>query len=269
VAADGQGVRAAAVTEAQLLALAAQHARKASVTLDDWISRVRDPKYPWRKTEWGKALLALEQVKRLPASNPAPAFVPSPFAGKGVFTTSNASSASFLDCDWVALQKDPEGDLTPIILNSPGRICWWQARPTQAVIDQAREHGIPYIGQAENEAELGHLLSLDTSGLFAKAIVGNAGSWGASGRVLADTHGWNLIQEWYANAHPWETAPDAHNYPRLASVCFGIYSEGTPGGLGYVPQVPLSRYLAVWHGSFSVWKAEAMTPADKTAFDAA
>lgn len=71
------------------------------------------------------------------------------------------------------------------------------------------------------------------------------------------------------NAHPWETAPTGHNYPRFVSVCFGIYSEGEPGGQGYVAKIPIDPYLDVWKGSFAPWKAEAMTDHDKMRYNAA
>lgn len=192
---------------------------------------------------------------------------PSLFSGKGLFTTTDAGSASDLHSDWVAVQKDPEGDPSTLFNNNPGRLCYWQARPTQAVVDQAREREIPYIGQAENQDELDRCLDLNTGGLVTKAIVGNAGSWTDIGARRAASQGWNLIQEWYANAHPWEKAPDANHYPHFVNVCFGIYSEGEEGGDGYVEQIPLESYRQVWTGSFSVWKAEAMTDADRAAYN--
>lgn len=199
-------------------------------------------------------------------AHPVEAQVVSPFAGRGIFTTSDAGSASGHPCDWVAVQMDPEGD-QGVIQNNPARLCYWQARPTQEVVDLANERGVPFIGQAESQAELERCLAMNVR--VPKAIVGNAGSWGWEGRVIAADCGWDLIQEWYWQAHPWETAPDADHYPRFVNVCFGIYSEGEPGGEGYVPQSKsVADYRAVWPGSFSVWKAEAMTSADWVAFDA-
>jgi hypothetical protein len=202
-------------------------------------------------------------VKPAPDSD-SPPTAQSVFAGEGLFTTSDASTASNHPCDWVAVQMDPEGD-QGVIVNNRARLCYWQARPTQAVVNLANERGIPYIGQAENQDELDRALALDVR--VPKALVGNAGSWTIDGRGRAVGGGWDLIQEWYWNAHPWEKGPDANNYSRFVNVCFGIYGEGEPGGEGYVSQIPLADYLAVWHGSYSIWKAEAMTPTDWLLFD--
>ncbi len=203
----------------------------------------------------------------IPAPKPVPPVVPrvaSPFAGKGLFCTSEPGVVEGHPCDWVALQADPEGNLVPP--KTSARIMWWQARADQGCADACNLSSRPYIGQAENQAELDKCLALHLT--VPKALVGNAGSWTAVGREEAAQDGWDLIQEWYKNAHPWEASPDAANYKRFVNVCYGIYSEGEPGGQGYVQQIPLSDYRAVWHGSFSVWKAEAMTPADWAVFAA-
>jgi len=196
-----------------------------------------------------------------PKPPPSPPQPPgsSVFAGKGLFTTSDPSTAVGKGATWRACQMDPEG------MHSAGAY-YWMARPTQAVADQANELKVPFIAQAENKTELGVALGLNLT--VPKALVGNAGSWGDDGRKLAAAGGWDLIQEWYWNAHPWEVnGPDAASYPRFVNCVFGIYSEGEPGGDGYVPQSKsLADYRAVWHGSFSCWKAEAMTAADWQTF---
>jgi hypothetical protein len=252
-------------TEADLLAAAAQHAHESRVQVDEWIRRIRaNPNYQWRRTAWGEALLALEAVKNLPAPAPPPGSV---FAGKGLFTTSDAGSASNHPCDWVAVQMDPEGN-QGVIQNNPARLCYWQARPTQAVVDLANRRGIPYIGQAENDSELDRCLALGPSIHVPKALVGNPSSWSDSSYQQALVQGWDLILEWYWNAQPNYTAPNADNYPRFVNVCFGIYSEGDPGSEGYVPQSKtVADYQKVWPGPYSCWKAEAMTDADWVEFN--
>ena len=252
------------------------HAGAVTITPEEWIKRVRagavaeskgQKGYAFERTEMWKALTSLYAAAHPapaptpPAPAPAPPAGQSVFAGKGAFTTSEPAAMNGLDLNWAAVQADPEGSLSGYF--GPARICCWEARATQTAVDQARRVGMPYIGQAENQAELERCLALNTDGLVAKALVGNAGSWTPDGARKAAAQGWDLIQEWYKNAHPWESAPDAHGYPRFVSVCFGIYSEGEPGGQGHVAQIPLSDYLAVWHGSYSVWKAEALTAADR------
>jgi hypothetical protein len=256
---------------------AIRHAKAATITPEQWMRRVQhgamDPKpdgtssYDHTKTEMWKALTSLYAATHpTPAPSPQPTRPPvSLFSGKGAFTTGEPAAANGLDLDWLALQADPEGNLDGYTGNA--MVCWWQARATQEVVDRAKKHSIPFIGQAENQAELEKCLALDM-GYLLKALVGNAGSWTPDGARRAAAQGWDLIQEWYLNAHPWEKEPDAHGYPRFVNVCFGIYSEGEPGGDGYVAQIPLSDYLAVWHGSYSVWKAEALTAADRALINA-
>lgn len=250
---------------------AIRHAKAATKTPKWLMERVRsDPAYDYTKAELYKGLVDLYAAAHPPAPAPAPVPTPPPptssvFAGKGLFTTSEPAFANGLNADWVAFQADPEGSISGYA--GSARRCWWEARPRQVSIDACARAGIPYIGQAENQDELNRCLVQNTSGLVAKALVGNAGSWTTLGAQTAADQGWDLIQEWYMNAHPWEHSPDAHGYPRLVNVCFGIYSEGDPGGQGYVAQIPLQPYLDVWHGSYSIWKAEAMTAADRALFN--
>lgn len=218
----------------------------------------------------GRGYYARTPKPPAPKPNPQPApppVSPSVFAGKGLFTTSDAGSASNHPCDWIALQMDPEGDEAPIINNNPARIMYWQARPTEDIIEAANRKGVPYIAQAENMDELKVALNLRLS--VPKALVANPSSWTKDAAEEVAAQGWDLILEWYWNAQPSYTAPNAKwPFIRLASVCFGIYSEGDPGTDSYVAQIPLSDYLAVWHGPFSIWKAEAMAERDWSLFDA-
>lgn len=205
--------------------------------------------------------------RRRVAAHPAPAPEPiqpqSPFAGKGLFTTNDARAASNHPCDWVALQKDPEGDPAPVILKNAATIMWWQARPTLAVVDEANQRGVPYIAQAESLAELEVALQVGASGWHVPhALVGNPGTWTDNGFARALVQEWDLILEWYWNDQPNYDRPDAAHYPRFVNVCFGIYDSGDR-------RVPLAAYRQVWQGSFSVWKAEAMNETDWAVFDAA
>lgn len=192
----------------------------------------------------------------------------SPFTGKGLFTTSDAGSASGHPCDWVAVQMDPEGDPAPTFINNPAQLCYWQARPTADIVYRANQRGIPYIAQAENPTEMHRALEVGPLLSVPKALVGKPDGWTHEQFGEAVDQGWRLIAEWYFNAQPSMTAPDAGHYPYFDNVCFGIYGEGELGGEGYVEQIPLSDYLAVWGGSYSIWKAEAMTEADWLLFDA-
>jgi hypothetical protein len=207
-------------------------------------------------------------TKAKPQHDPTPPpaqVVPRVFAGKGVFTTSNASSANGLQADWVALQMDPEGDEAPVIHNNPGRIMYWQARPTHTIVAAANAKSIPYIAQAESQAELDVALQLDLK--VPKALVGNPSSWTAAGMAEAERQGWALILEWYWQEQPSYSSPDAGGYRQLESVCFGVYPAESGPQKGR--RVSVAEYRAVWKGSFSCWPAEAMTPADRAAFNAA
>jgi hypothetical protein len=202
--------------------------------------------------------------KLKPPAQSVPPQQASPFAGKGLFTTSDAGSASGHPCNWVAVQQDPEGDRTPNITGNPARIMYWQARATQEVADRANERGIPYIGQAESQPELAAVLGLHLE--VPRALVGNPTSWSPSSFAAAAERGFDLILEWYWNAMPWQGSPDARNYPRFVNVCFGIYDASSEHP-GQGRRVPLADYRAVWQGSFSCWPAEGMTAADWAVFD--
>jgi hypothetical protein len=220
----------------------------------------------WAEAAWGRKVVISPSATTPPKPPPPPPPPPlgSVFAGKGVFTTSEVASAAGLNAAWTAIQKDQEGDHSETV---PGRLVFWMARPTLAVALEANKRGIPFIGQAENLTELAACFALGPTLTVPKALVGNPRAWGTEGQKVALSQGWDAISEWYWNAHPWES-PDGGNYPRFVNVCFGIYSEGVPGGDGYVPQSKtVADYRAVWHGSFSVWKAEAMGVVDRQAFN--
>lgn len=239
---------------------AADEARKATITPEEWAKRIRaQPGYAYKKTAWWKVLKAAqaEAAEPKPLPQPPPGSV---FCGKGAFATTDPAACRNRGCDWVAYQMDPEG--TPTAAWDPGsRACYWMARPSQEVADKAARLGVPFIAQAESQRELDRALALDVQ--RPKALIGNPHAWTDPVSVRhAAAEGWELILEWYMNAQPWQTEPDAANYPLFVNVCYGIYSEGEPGQAGHVAQIPLADYARVWHGSFSVWKAEAMTEAD-------
>ncbi len=221
----------------------------------------------WNKaplTWQARYLLHKGGVIHIPTPPTPPASI---FSGKGLFTTGNASSASGHPCAWVAIQMDPEGDHNPP--QNPAQLCYWQARPTQQIVDQANAKRIPYIGQAESQPELERIIGTRYKGggtqplevTVPKAIVGNPTSWDEEGFDEAARQGYRLILEWYWNAMPWQTQPDARGYPHFVNVCFGIYDAASEHP-GQGRQLPLSAYTAVWHGSYSVWTAEYMTPGD-------
>ncbi|HTK76738.1 MAG TPA: hypothetical protein VL371_15830 [Gemmataceae bacterium] len=256
------------MTAAELLALAQKEALQTTVTPSEFLLAVRTkPSYDFHQAHWFKAMQALELLKHPPPPPPPPKPPPtdSLFSGKGVFTTSNAGTASGLQSAWVAIQKDPEGDGSPTFNNNPGRLCFWQARPTQAVADEANRKDVPYIGQAEAQPELEACLGLRLT--VPKAIIGNPTAWTQAGFDEAARQGWDLVLEWYWNAMPWQTQPDAHGYPLFRNVCFGTYdASGEHPGTGR--RVSVAEYRAVWHGPFSCWPAETMTDADRIAYNA-
>jgi hypothetical protein len=184
------------------------------------------------------------------------------FSAPGVFCTSDTSTAHGYLADWVAVQVDPEGD--PNVGNLPGIECWWMARPTEERLDVARHRLIPFIGQAENEAELQVCLDLGRGGLnIPHALVGNPGAWSPEGAKEAAEQGWDLILEWYWNNTPSYTSPNADNYPLFRNVCFGTFpSETVPGRRVYVDE-----YRAVWAGPYSIWDTENATGRDRAAYN--
>jgi len=213
----------------------------------------------------GKGYFIVPALKPIPKPTPTPIPAVSPFAGKGLFTTSDADSASGHPCDWIALQMDPEGDESPLIANNPARLMYWQARPTADIVGVANAKGIPYIAQAESMPELEVALSCHLT--VPKALVGNPSAWTPAGFAEAERQGWDLILEWYWNAQPTYTQPNAGGYQRFVNVCFGIYDASHEQANG--TRVPLREYRNVWHGSFSCWCAEAMTDDDWQVFGAA
>ena len=251
------------MTQDELLQVALSMAKKTTVSWAQWIKNCRNPNYDPTQAWWYKAGLALEQAKNTVPPPPPPPPSQSVFAGKGLFSTTEPQTMANRGADWVAVQADPEGNPHYTGIE---RKCVWMARPTQAQADACNLAGTPFIAQAENASEMDVALGLHLT--VPKALVGNPSSWSSAQFNKATADGWDLILEWYWNAQPYYTQPDAHNYPRFVNVAFGIYSEGVPGTPSYVPYKPLSEYRAVWHGSFSCWKAEAMTAADWAVFRA-
>ena len=67
------------MTEAELLAAAARHAKAARFSADQYLAKIfTTPNYAYKETEWYKALAALQQLKTL--APPAPPPAPSPEA---------------------------------------------------------------------------------------------------------------------------------------------------------------------------------------------
>lgn len=86
------------MTDQELLAQAAQHARKAKITADDYLSRVRwNGLYDYKKTEWYKAIKALQQLREQPTPPPVPAVDLSPVR----------SVLILADDPWGALESPP------------------------------------------------------------------------------------------------------------------------------------------------------------------
>lgn len=186
------------------------------------------------------------------------------FSGQGVFTTSDSTTALGYKCDWLAIQMDPEGD-HDVEAGMAGEICWWMARPTENVLAIARHRLVPFIGQAENEAELQVCLALGRGGLnIPHALIGNPGAWSPEGAQEAVEQGWDLILEWYWTNTPSYTSPDADQYPLFRNVCFGTFpSETVPGR-----RVSVEEYRSVWKGPFSIWDTESATGLDRIAYNA-
>lgn len=188
---------------------------------------------------------------------------PSMFSGNGVFCTTNTDSAQGYNAAWTAIQVDAEGD--PTVGDVPGTLCWWMARPTEERLSVARHRLIPFIGQAESQAQLEVCLALGRGGLnIPHALIGDPGTWTAEGKAEAVEQCWDLILEWYWVNTPSYTSPNADNYPLFRNVCFGTFqSETVPGRRVYVDE-----YRAVWHGPYSIWDTEGATGRDRVAFNA-
>jgi hypothetical protein len=164
----------------------------------------------------------------------------------------------------VAVQADPEGGATAsalLALRAAGfKLFAWEARPTRGREAVVAFGADGYIGQAESEDQALACLALPPMDC-PKAVIGNPLAWTKPTFDRLAAEGWDLILEWYWNAHPWESAPNAGGYPRFANVCFGLYdASGEHPGVGR--RVGLDAYLAVWRGSWSGYLAETMTVED-------
>jgi len=215
----------------------------------------------------GKGYFLTPVPPRKPEAVPpghGPNLPPSMFSGRGVFTTSDTTTAFGYNCDWSAIQMDPEGD-HEVEHGFPGRVRWWMARPTEVLAREAAKQGIPFIAQAESNKELLTALALgpDVKDI-PHALIGNPQTWDTQARQEAVDQGWDLILEWYWNNTPSYTSPNADNYPLFRNVCFGTFnSETVPGR-----RVSVAQYREVWKGSFSIWDTENADGGDRIGFNA-
>ena len=221
--------------------------------------------YKPTKRERGVAREPSSVRDRMPGvADPGPR---SQFAGVGVLTAWEPRSALRLAglADWVALQGDPEGGATPdlpaALVAAGFRVYEWQARAATR-----RWPGVPYIGQAESQAELEACLALNPPG--PKALVGNPTAWTTESMAKARAQRWELLIECYENADPgvWDRL-DSRGYP-VASVVYGCYDATgeQPGGR----RVPLAEYLAHpprWP-NWSAYHSETLTEDDVAAMKA-
>lgn len=173
----------------------------------------------------------------------------------------------------MAVQLDAESGANATVCaqlrNAGLRVHGWQARPNGVGVATARGWGCEgYIGQAESEAEALACLALeeDDQGNYVKplscpkAVVGNPSAWSSKTFDKLASRGWQLLLEWYWNAHPWESGPNAANYPWFVSVVFGCYDASGEQSTGR--RVALASYRSVWKGDWCVYLAETMTEDD-------
>jgi hypothetical protein len=166
------------------------------------------------------------------------------------------------------VQADPEGGsaeggvtvTTLEKLKAAGLTVYaWEARPKRGYAAVTAFGAKGYIGQAESDEQAQACLALPAMGC-PKAVIGNPGSWSQASFNALAANGWDLILEWYWNAQPSYTAPNAHGYPRFSNVCFGVYDASAEQADGR--RVSLAQYKQVWHGSYSCYLAETMTEDD-------
>lgn len=210
-----------------------------------------------------------------PTSGPRPAPIPpshgpnlpaSMFSGRGLFTTSDTTTAFGYHADWSAIQMDAEGD-HEVEHGFPGQVCWWFSRPQDGMdkIEEARHKLIPIILEIESLAALERVLAIGRGGMNIPhaVIANNVDTWPAEGKAELAAQGWDLILEWYWNNIPSYVSPNAANYPLFRNVCFGTFnSETVPGR-----RVSVAEYRDVWKGPFSIWDTEGATGVDRVAYN--
>jgi hypothetical protein len=239
---------------------AERHAQAATVTVDEWIRRVRlNDAYKWEQTEWGKALLALERDKPRaggpPRSNPQP---PSLTLQRTIFwanvTDDAVAHASWLGASWRhALTADPayapSADQIAILKRTSAGVDAWgnQVQISYGTIGdfRARWNLSRVIHQGETEDEYDAALS--------KWVIGNPNSWSPAQRTNATRR--IAAGELAITAEVYDGRPDTYSAQGVpvSSLTLGVALDG---GVRY----PLADLLAktpvgarssvcIWHGA--------------------
>lgn len=152
-----------------------------------------------------------------------------PFAGRGLFTTSDPAQAIRPGVDWIAVRPERlSDDLVGRIREAGIRLVVWEATASQQGIDAVRRYGADgYIAQAEGPGELRSAIAVADAIGVPKALVTNN---------FMDTWppGWIAMPEAYSGQNPQATVERvvADSRIRGAQVVLpvlGLFSEGGRG----------------------------------------
>jgi hypothetical protein len=257
-------------TESELAQSALEHAKKTTISCDEWCRRIDDQEdYAYTKTEWWKALRDLEAAKNLPAPQP-----PQPSAGlaakaqKLMFCaqsplTAMGAPASYIPC----LTADPAyaGFVNASVisqLRSKFRtIAAWGVQtqiPAQAIRDFQARWGLNYsIFQGETDEE--YVTAIQAG---ADVVVGNSNAWTEAHRAeAADRVNRGQLAfcfECYTNeGAPWPEASSSAGVP-AASFCLGLYAaKWEPSLQAYKDHTPASVWPLV-----SIYHAAGVNPSE-------
>jgi hypothetical protein len=184
--------------------------RQASISVDEWVLRTRDPGYRWRQSKIGLGLLALEREAKVVPPAPTPAPVPTPsaltkLAQNVMFTAWNPHAGLRAPAKYtLAITADihvtcnPE--MTPTQRDQAatayveaakqaamtqrargGKVACWgnqEQLPSLAIPDMGSRIGADYlIYQAETAAEAESAFAAVTAG-YTQVVIGNPNSWG-------------------------------------------------------------------------------------------
>lgn len=234
------------MTEAELLAAAAKHAKATRFSADQYLAKIfTTPNYAYKETEWYKALSALQQLKVAsapPPPTPPPSSALAPYHSI-LFMAQNPGDALGVPSYYrVAFTADPAYDgyatraVADQLRNAGHGIYVWYV-PTEVSASRAGEVAARIgasliIGQCETADQFDASIGRGLKGMVGNlsALRPNQLSRVASGEFV-------VVVEDYWNCGG--GAPDWHNANAgVAGNCVAVYEDGD------CSRKPLSEYVA-------------------------
>jgi hypothetical protein len=265
--------RATLATEQELTQSAVDHAKKTTISWDEFLRRIKvNSSYNYRNTEWYKAGLSLEGIKHLekpPVPKPPQGAELRVKAQKLIFCAQNPLTCMGASSGHIPCLTADEGGYgsfyNPSVISQlrskfPVIAAWGVQTQigAQQIRDFAAKYGLDYcIFQGETDEE--YRTAIEAG---AQVIVGNPNAWSQASRDDA-TRRINdgqlaLSFETYTNeGAPWPEASSSGGVP-AASFCLGIYpAKWNPSAADYKAHTPAAAWPLV-----SVYHASALSPAD-------